>query len=577
MSEVIVSLVTSDDFIVGAQVLAHSLRRVNVSVPLWLLVVPEVSERARDALASSGFDRVVVVDPIPNPNPSHVASWVTCGFTKLRIWQLDMLGVGRVLYIDADCVVLKNPEHLFDRLDRVDLAAAPDLFPPDNFNAGVLLIRPCSATFDRLLRNAPAVKSYDGGDTGYLNAMYPEWYTMDSAARLPFGCNAQRTMRVFTRKCPNYWSDTVDLCILHYSSSPKPWQIDVAYDPDEPVSVNDHPDVIFAKLRRSCSTVPKRNLDVVRLETPFRDEAGHAAWLPATFDEGMALHLISFGLYSSDDEAWLSKFRTAYARIRDERPAGSIPQRIHQIWLGDLKGAPADMRRRASRIRDLHPDWDYRLWTDDDVIDMEMRRRDLFDAADTAVGRADVLRWEIMFQYGGVYLDVDFDVLSPLDDLVTRYSAFVGFGSTGHVEIMNSVIGCTPRLSFASDVLDAMTSTNRDRSATALMDATGPGMLTRFCGNELDLGRMVRESIVVLPSAVLFPLPNTMRALCDADKRRFRTQYSFAMHHWSASWQRSPPEPSPPTRFDDVIRNIVDKRAPPSNLRDIHAAISKFI
>ena len=43
-----------------------------------------------------------------------------------------------MFYIDADCLVNKSPESVFER--AVEFAAAPDIFPPDKFNAGVLLI-----------------------------------------------------------------------------------------------------------------------------------------------------------------------------------------------------------------------------------------------------------------------------------------------------------------------------------------------------------------------------------------------------------------------------------------------------
>lgn len=35
-------------------------------------------------------------------------------------------------------MVKNSPEDVFDR--KVEFAAAPDIFPPDRFNAGVLLI-----------------------------------------------------------------------------------------------------------------------------------------------------------------------------------------------------------------------------------------------------------------------------------------------------------------------------------------------------------------------------------------------------------------------------------------------------
>lgn len=52
-----------------------------------------------------------------------------------------------------------------------DFAAAPDVFPPDCFNAGVLLVKPCMKTFQYLLSKIIDTQSYDGGDTGFLNAL----------------------------------------------------------------------------------------------------------------------------------------------------------------------------------------------------------------------------------------------------------------------------------------------------------------------------------------------------------------------------------------------------------------------
>ena len=72
-------------------------------------------------------------------------SWVGSGYTKLYIWTLTeyqkviKLHLSfKVFYVDADCMIMSNPEEGF--LRDVEFAAAPDIFPPDRFNAGVLLI-----------------------------------------------------------------------------------------------------------------------------------------------------------------------------------------------------------------------------------------------------------------------------------------------------------------------------------------------------------------------------------------------------------------------------------------------------
>ena len=68
--------------------------------------------------------------------------------------------------------------------------------------------------------------TYDGGDTGFLNRFFPHWWSgADPRARLPFRYNAQRTLHWFTHASqPGYWEACKPVAVLHFSSSPKPWQ-----------------------------------------------------------------------------------------------------------------------------------------------------------------------------------------------------------------------------------------------------------------------------------------------------------------------------------------------------------------
>lgn len=63
-----------------------------------------------------------------------------------------------------------------------------------------------AATFVRLPDAVGVLASYDGGDTGFLNACFPHWYTLSAQHRLPFAYNAQRTLHWLTyEKQPGYW------------------------------------------------------------------------------------------------------------------------------------------------------------------------------------------------------------------------------------------------------------------------------------------------------------------------------------------------------------------------------------
>lgn len=99
-----------------------------------------------------------------------------------------------------------------------------EYFEADKFNAGVMVLRPCQRTFEAMLKLAPSAPSHDGGDTGFLNTFFSQWYLGPPATRLPFRYNAQRTLYWMTSaRQPGYWDIVKPIKVLHFSSNPKPW------------------------------------------------------------------------------------------------------------------------------------------------------------------------------------------------------------------------------------------------------------------------------------------------------------------------------------------------------------------
>ncbi|CEM34465.1 unnamed protein product [Vitrella brassicaformis CCMP3155] len=224
-----ITLLTSDSFAIGVETLAFSLRKTGTPHPFIVLVGPQVSERTFKRLSErKGVEDVRRVDGIANPHAEegcHEPGWVNSGFTKLHVWSLTEFQ--RVVYIDADCIVMRKIDCLFDPAAVSCPAFAPDVFPPDRFNAGVMVIEPSLAVYEDLLAKRTVLRSYDRGDTGFLNAYFSGWYGWDAKHRLAFHYNAQRTMHWMTHsKQPGYWDECVLPClsVLHLSSSPKPWE-----------------------------------------------------------------------------------------------------------------------------------------------------------------------------------------------------------------------------------------------------------------------------------------------------------------------------------------------------------------
>lgn len=94
-----------------------------------------------------------------------------------------------------------------------------------------------------------------------------------------------------------------------------------------------------------------------------------------------------------------------------------IPKILHHIWVGP-KQMPLHWMKTWV---DKHPDWEYMLWSNHELNTMEFKNReliDLFYKYGKYDGVADLMRYEILYNYGGFMPGTDAECLTPIDDLL---------------------------------------------------------------------------------------------------------------------------------------------------------------
>ena len=100
------------------------------------------------------------------------------------------------------------------------------------------------------------------------------------------------------------------------------------------------------------------------------------------------------------------------------------------------------------------PDYTYKLWNEDIFdIDSTWYTKEAYEAGKYAFV-SDVVRLKALYEEGGIYMDVDFEVLKPFDNLLT-YKAFAGFEGSKHNPLMMGVIASESRGIWVSEMLDA--------------------------------------------------------------------------------------------------------------------------
>lgn len=93
-----------------------------------------------------------------------------------------------------------------------------------------------------------------------------------------------------------------------------------------------------------------------------------------------------------------------------------IPKIIHQTW--KTTDVPDKWKKSPEMWKIHHPDWEYKLWTDEDNRSyIQTHYPDLlwlYDSYPYGIQRADFIRYFILKDFGGVYSDLD---LYPVENI----------------------------------------------------------------------------------------------------------------------------------------------------------------
>lgn len=208
-----------DAYVPGAEVLGRSLFATGTEARRVALVSDDVSDEARRRLARQGWETVEIEEiPSPSPETAQLYPRFARTFSKLRAFGLS--GFDKIVLLDSDTVVLRNVDDLFA---RPSIAAAPDFFLPDRFNSGVLVVDPSPGLFEEVYARLARLGSYDGGDQGFLNEYFSDWYASPVAHRLPAGYNMHHFIFQFMLSHASLRERVLNEAkILHFTLQ-KPW------------------------------------------------------------------------------------------------------------------------------------------------------------------------------------------------------------------------------------------------------------------------------------------------------------------------------------------------------------------
>lgn len=179
-----------------------------------------------------------------------------------------------------------------------------------------------------------------------------------------------------------------------------------------------------------------------------------------------------------------------------------IPKIIHQIWIG-TKPSPSKL---METWKTKHPDFEYIFWNEKEFEKREIlfESQDKIDLISEINGKADIIRWELLYKFGGVFIDADSICIEPIDDYFMTKTAFASYENETVRKglVATGTMGFPPKHPLCRDIIDWIKS---DVSTPYIIEkkawfSVGPGLLTRF----LNSGKY--SDFTVFPSHVFLPV-----------------------------------------------------------------------
>ncbi|MDB6082064.1 MAG: symbB [Chlamydiia bacterium] len=263
----------------------------------------------------------------------------------------------------------------------------------------------------------------------------------------------------------------------------------------------------------------------------------HSSLFPITFNESMKTNQKFDLQYSTTEPTWqlLRKLFEAYQK-KDSRKSSKylIPKLIHVVWLG--KPLPRSCKSMIRSWQKFHPEWTIKIWTDYEVENFKLTNKSAFNKATNYGEKSDIWRYEILYRFGGLYVDTDFECISAFDHLHQSCEFYTGIGYGKAPELYNGLIGSIPGHPILKLCIENIKNGLGDHNTQRIIKETGPQYFTQCF---IALADKFQGQVVPLPVTYLYPFPNTARdSLADHKeiKKRWLKQESLAIHYWSRSW-----------------------------------------
>lgn len=206
-----------------------------------------------------------------------------------------------------------------------------------------------------------------------------------------------------------------------------------------------------------------------------------------------------------------------------------IPKIIHYCWFGN---SPInELAKDCLKSWEKHlPDYEIKLWNENNFnIGISKFSKEAY-ACKNFAHVSDYARFWIIKNYGGIYLDIDYEVLKPFPQNILEHSSFLGLDEIGDV---TAIIGSVPNHPFVNEMVekyDSLAFKNEDGTKNdETMNIWMQEILLKYGYKKENINQKIREDIHLYRD-------DFFQAKSLITGKINKTDNTITIHHHSLTW-----------------------------------------
>lgn len=221
--------------------------------------------------------------------------------------------------------------------------------------------------------------------------------------------------------------------------------------------------------------------------------------------------------------------------------AYQIPKRIHYCWFGENELSPLNQMCIRS-WQSYCPDYELILWNEEnyDIAQAPRYVREAYELGKYAFV-SDYVRLDVVYRYGGIYLDTDVELFSSLDSLLgyRMWFSFMEYGEVASGLGFGAICG-TSELYEHKKMYEKMRFVLENGNLNLTLCPRYSNDFFRWSGIRLDNSLQYVDDMLFLPSSYFCPLVPTESNDGNWNLALLSlSEHTMGLHHCANTWKEA--------------------------------------